>query len=120
MEKAYDFVRANDGWKLVGPKEHRVDQKSFEIFLRDLTMLPKTQTILKNPEDLSLFGLKDPEIRIRITYGSDKKSAYLLLGSDNEAKTSTYAKVEGSNEIVLLGIILKEDVKRIIDLVHGI
>lgn len=118
-EKTYGFIKGNNGWKLVSPKEHRIDQKFFGMFLRNLTMIPKTQSIAKNPENLRLFGLEDPEIRIKITFGRDKTSTSLLLGNDNEPQTSTYAKIEGRDEVVLLGIILKEDLKRIIDMVDG-
>jgi len=114
-EKTYGFVRENKGWKLLDAGVYGFDQKYFAIFLKDLCTLPKTQTISNNSEELGLFGLEVPEIRIKITYGTDKRRVCLFLGRDNEASTSTYAKVEGSNEIVLLGKILKESIGHIIE-----
>jgi len=42
---------------------------------------------------------------------------WCLLGDDNEAKTNTYAKKGGSDEIVLLGRLPKEDIFHIVDMI---
>lgn len=118
-EKPYCFVKENHKWKSVRPYEKSADQWSFESFLKVLTMLPITQRISNNPDASELFGLGTPEIRIRITYGPDKKNTWVFLGNDNEAKTSTYAKIGGSNEIVLLEKVLKDDVMYIIEMIDA-
>jgi Domain of unknown function (DUF4340) len=118
-EQPYGFVKENSKWKLAIPYEKDMEQRSVEVFLKDLCMLSVTQKISGNPGESEMFGLKRPEIRINVTYGSEKRKMSVLLGNENEAKTSTYAKIGESNEIVLLGRIVKEDVNYIINMVDS-
>jgi hypothetical protein len=118
-EKSYGFVKKNHKWLLFEPYEKDIEPLSFERFLKDLTMLPVTQRISNNSDESEMFGLRPPEIRINITYGPGKKDIWVFLGKDNEAKTSTYAKIKESDEIVLLGKVLKEDVTQIIAMIDA-
>ena len=118
-EKSYGFVKKNHKWLLFEPYEKNIDLQSFDRFLKDLAMLPVTQRISNNSDDSAMFGLRPPEIRINITYGPEKKDMWVFLGKDNEAKTSTYAKIKESDEIVLLGKVLKDDIAQIVAMIDA-
>jgi hypothetical protein len=114
-EKQYCFVQENNIWYLTKPKKVYTDNAFFIRFVDELTQLPVTQIIVGRSENLETFGLDHPEIQIRITYNNDKNDDWLLLGNNNEASTSTYARLKGNEQVVLLGIILKQDVEHIIE-----
>ncbi|MBW2367001.1 MAG: DUF4340 domain-containing protein [Deltaproteobacteria bacterium] len=113
-DQPYGFDKEDINWKLSSPYVKNIDQWSIENFLRNLCMIPVTRKISENVEGAEKFGLKRPEVRINLTYGSEKKNMSVMLGNDNESKTSTYAKRGGIAEIVLLGKVIKEDVINII------
>ncbi len=117
QNQRYVFQKLKNGaWKLTGPKIKEDNQSFFAVFLKDLTTLSITQNLINNESGLDSYGLHDPEIKIIITHGSENKETCLLFGNDNAAGTSFYAKIESSNEVLLLGKILKEDVLRIVHL----
>jgi len=114
-EKEYSFLIKNDSWYLDKPINKNIENYLFKLFVRTLSQLPVTQIIQEHSENLEIFGLEHPEVQIKISYNNGRRDDCLLLGNENAANTSTYAKLKGSRQVVLLGIILKEDVRHILE-----
>lgn len=117
QDQKYVFKKQENGkWELMEPRTKKDAQSFFPAFVKDLTTLSITQTLINNESGLNSYGLHDPEIKIIITHGSENRKTCLLFGNDNAAGTSFYAKIENSKEILLLGKVLKEEVLHIVHL----
>ena len=72
--------------------------------------------IEENPEDMSRFGLEDPEIeidfKVRGTDSTPGCRKVLYIGKANPTHTSCYAMVGEANKVLLLGIGVKDEIKR--------
>jgi hypothetical protein len=117
--KSYSFARHNKKWKLEKPAAKSMEQRPVDYFLKDLCTLPLTQTISENSDEAAAYGLENPRIRIQMVYGSAIARIVVLLGCDNEAGTSIYAKKSDSAKIVLLGRIIKEDVAQLVHMIDS-
>ncbi len=71
-----------------------------------------------HPKSLADFGLDHPEFELSIKMKGDSAFKTLLIGSDNPAQNSCYAKVETLPRVLLLGILYKTDIDSIFDRLH--
>jgi hypothetical protein len=89
-------VLKNDAgkWVITEPKSVPADQDAIRTITTSLSALTPDRLISEHPGDLSAFGLTAPteEIDVTLKGGTVDK---ILLGSDNIAGTSTYAKLDG-------------------------
>lgn len=118
-ENEYRFLIKDGIWYSDNSLNATIDNYLFKLFIKKLAQLPVTQIIQEHSENLESFGLEHPEVQIKVSYNNSRRDDCLLLGNENAANTSTYAKLKESRRVVLLGIILKEDVRRILEKVSG-
>jgi Domain of unknown function (DUF4340) len=76
------------------------------------------EVIDDHPTTLADFGLDSPEFEFSIKTKGDSAFKTLLIGSDNPAQNSCYAKVETLPRVLLLGILYKTDLDSIFDRLH--
>jgi hypothetical protein len=88
-------------WVIAEPKQIPADQDTVKTITSALASLNADRLIDEHPSDLNPFGLTSPteEIDVTLKNGAVDK---VLLGSDNIAGTSTYAKVDGKPAVYTL------------------
>ena len=84
-----------------------------EDLIATLTALRPLMVVDAHPADLSAYGLGPDATRLRV-FGSDGRTLLTLeLGERNPAWTANYACVGGSTEVVLVGGVLRWELRKL-------
>ncbi len=102
--KIIQLERILNDWLIKKPRELPASKSDIDSYLYEVKDLQKEQIIGENVPDLSLYGLKNPKIVLKI-WLSQKKGEQLLtlhLGDQNPDQTGYYAKIENEPQVFLL------------------
>ncbi len=105
------FTRQGTSWMLDGSPPVRADETAVQDVLFTLNELRADQT-LESVEDLALYGLDSPRIRVTVSTGAE--TFRLLVGDDTPFGGKTYVQVgdEASVKLVSVPVVGKLNRKR--------
>lgn len=96
VEKGADGV-----WRITAPEPLPADKDAISSLVSSAATLNADKVVEEKPEDLSVFGLKEPHARVVITL-KDGKSRTVLLGDDAPVGGGGFAQVDGDPKVYLL------------------
>jgi hypothetical protein len=91
---------ATQGWDLTRPLSASGDSSEAEAFLSEIESLKKTRVVDDNPEDLSIYGLSSPSIKIHFKF-KNKSEETLLLGNESPMGGHLYFKRESHPSVMM-------------------
>lgn len=96
------IVKGNDGvWRITAPEPLAGDKSAIESLVSSAAALNADKVVEEKPEDLAVFGLKEPHARVVITL-KDGKTRTVLLGDDAPVGGGGFAQVDGDPKVYLL------------------
>lgn len=95
---------ADGTWKIVRPVMTPADDGAVATIVARLTDLELTRVVEEKPQDLSSYGLAEPEIQVSMT--TKDREERLLIGSEGPISSTLYLKKGGEERVLLsdLGI----------------
>ncbi len=96
VEKGSDGV-----WRITSPEPLPGDKDAISSLVSSAASVNADKVVEEKPEDLAVFGLKEPRARVVITL-KDGKTRTLLLGDDAPVGGGGYAQVDGDIQVYLL------------------
>jgi len=103
------------GWELLEPVKAEADQHAASSFLSTLLNARFSRVVDGSPKDLSLYGLKDPSLKIDLKLKNQEKKT-LLAGDDNPINNTLYVKRGEEEQVLLSSTDRKELDKSVFDL----
>lgn len=106
-ERQVRFNRTDDAWKLDGDETFPVDVNALETTLASVSSVEAVRR-LDHPEDLSEYGLDEPQniITIKMEDGTEKT---VTVGATNDSTGDDYVMLDGDDsEIYTVGSGLRE------------
>lgn len=101
-EEHITAVRSGDKeWKLTAPRSLDADSDELNRLAGSAAELNRESVLDPNAPDLSKFGLNPPQVRLQIKT-RDGKEYKIRFGNSNPTGSSTYAALEGKNEVLLV------------------
>lgn len=95
------FEKGEDGvWRLLEPVQDEADDGAVDTLLRDVAEA-RTQRRLEKAEDLSPYGLANPQARIVVGL-TEGESHELALGSEDFTHSKNYAASDRTGQVFLL------------------
>ncbi len=94
IEKSLDL-----DWKLTKPVDIYADQDTVKNFIEKIKSLEIEDFISDKPEDLSVYGLKDPVFEISVTKEENKELAKFYVGDKLPDGTKCYVKRVGEDPV---------------------
>ena len=89
-------------WKIVEPAAYRADPIAVGDLVGVLRSLEPERTLEVPEADAQPYGLQSPMLRLRLAEGPEER--VLLIGGVNPTGTSRYARIEGSGQLMLIGM----------------
>ncbi|MGQ9916132.1 MAG: DUF4340 domain-containing protein [Bryobacteraceae bacterium] len=96
VEKGADGV-----WRITAPEPLPGDKDAISSLVSSAATLNADKVVEEKPEDLAVFGLKEPHARVVITL-KDGKTRTVLLGDDAPVGGGGFAQVDGDPKVYLL------------------
>jgi hypothetical protein len=94
--------KSTDDWVLLKPVQDKADADTISSFLSSLQAASFSRVVEDSAKDLSVYGLKDPSMKITLQLqGQGKKT--LLVGDDHPMNKYLYVKREDENKVLLAG-----------------
>jgi len=90
-------------WSLTRPISSEADDDSANLLAFDLTNLKIDAFLDDNPEDLEVYGLREPHLTLRVWHETEETPRVLLLGGEDAANQAVYAKREEEPAVFRLG-----------------
>lgn len=94
IEKSLDL-----DWKLTKPVNIYADQDTVKNFIEKIKSLEIEDFVSDKPDDLSVYGLKDPVFEISVTKEQDKELAKFYVGNKLPDGTKCYVKRVGEDPV---------------------
>ncbi|MFQ5716441.1 MAG: DUF4340 domain-containing protein, partial [Nitrospinales bacterium] len=91
--------QASDTWELVKPLETKADNDTAQALLSSLHDARFTKLVEENPENLAVYGLDTPSLKIVLKLKDEEKS--VLLGDASPVGSSIYLKRGGESKVLL-------------------
>ena len=92
--------KAPHSWKLIRPLSASGDSAEVETFLSEIENLKKTRVVEENPNDLSIYGLGAPLLKIHFKF-ENKKEETLLFGDESPMGGNLYIKRESHPAVMM-------------------
>jgi len=92
--------KAPHSWKLIRPLSASGDSAEVETFLSEIENLKKTRVVEENPNDLSIYGLGAPLLKIHFKF-ENKKEETLLFGDESPMGGNLYIKRESPPAVMM-------------------
>lgn len=96
VEKGADGV-----WRITAPEALPGDKDAISSLVSSAATLNADKVVEEKPEDLSVFGLKEPHAHVVITL-KDGRTRTVLLGDDAPVGGGGFAQVDGDPKVYLL------------------
>ena len=110
-------IKKEDTWRIEKPVEVDADQDAVDRVVREFADAKRTRTVDEEPEDIALYGLEAPPLKLAVTVKEKEGSPTLLFGNENPAKTAFYAKTEAEKTVFLVQTYVKRSLdKKLYDL----
>lgn len=94
--------KGSDGaWRITAPEPLAADRSAIDSLVSSAATLNADKVVEEKPQDLAVFGLKEPQARVVITL-KDGKTRTVLLGDDAPVGGGGYAQVDGDPKVYLL------------------
>jgi hypothetical protein len=87
-------------WDLTHPLSAPGDTAEVETLFSEIENLKKTRVVEENPNDLSIYGLSAPSIKLHFKFNDNKKEA-LLFGDESPMGGSLYFKRESNSSVMM-------------------
>ena len=95
-------VRSGDkGWKITAPRPLEADSGELDRLASSAADMSRESVIEQKAADLARFGLNPAQVTLEFKT-KDGKEHKIRLGSANPTGSSTYATLEGSNEVFVV------------------
>ena len=95
--------RSDGQWRIVEPAGASVPVDLVAAIVATLTELPPVDIVPLTADGTATdFGLEDGSVRLTLTAGAEQ--VRLQLGARNPSQTAVYARREGAEEVVLVGL----------------
>ncbi len=104
-----------DSWEMLQPVKDKADARTISSFLLSLKGARFVRPVDEDAQDLSIYGLEDPYLKIMLQL-KDKTEKSLLLGGDNPINDTTYVKRGDDNKVLLFSADKKILDKSVFDL----
>lgn len=92
------YMKSNDTWVDKSDTKVPINQDYITTMLSQVVNLSADKIVVKDPEDLSEYGLEDPALVVKIT-GEDGTAFELNLGDTLGIGTGYYAKLPDKNTV---------------------
>lgn len=108
------FKKADgDKWNLQ-PSGDPADSSRVQSLVTRLSNLRATRRITPTESDLSVYGLVNPRIVVRLTL-ADGATHELWVGEKTPVQTGNYAQAEQGGDVYVLPSVLVDEIERLID-----
>ncbi len=88
-------------WKITFPRELEADSEEFNRLASSAAEISRDSVVEANATDLSQFGLQPAEVTLQFKT-KDGKEYKVRFGRNNPTGNSTYAALDGKNEVYLV------------------
>jgi hypothetical protein len=97
------LLKKTDGrWRIERPGPHAADDATVRGFLSNLTGLRATDFPSESPENLAEYGLEEPRLTVRVSFGEKREPIEVQLGK-KEDDEQVYVRVAGRPTIYEVG-----------------
>lgn len=109
-ENTFDFSHGDDTWSYVQDANFPLSESAILDKVSSLTSISSSGTI-ENPENLSDYGLEDPEVTATVT-DTEGETTKLSLGTTNDAVSGCYMSLnDDTSKIYLVDTSLKTNLQ---------
>ena len=91
---------SSHNWNLTLPLSATGDTTEAEAFISDIASFKKTRTVEENPNDLSIYGLSAPFLKIHFKFENQKEET-LLIGNESPMGGHHYFKRESQPSVMM-------------------
>ncbi len=112
-EQTTAVERSGDGWRMTAPEAGEADSGRLSGLASQVAAIKSTRA-LADVDDLSAYGLKEPEARATLVF-SDGTTINLNIGAENPRHTSRYVQVEAEPHVYLITLSDVDGLLRLID-----
>ncbi|HJY84023.1 MAG TPA: DUF4340 domain-containing protein [Candidatus Binatia bacterium] len=106
-------------WRITQPIEVEADETTVNNLLNAIVDAEIKRTLDETPQDVNLYGLNAPVVKLQVTLEDGKALPVVSLGKDTPVGFSVYAQREGESKILLapqsLRIGMQKEVKDLRD-----
>ncbi len=92
--------KSPQSWGLIVPLLAPGDSAEAETFLTEIGNIKRTRVVEENPQDLSIYGLRSPLLKIHFKF-ADKTEETLLFGDESPMGGDLYFKLESQPSVVM-------------------
>jgi hypothetical protein len=89
-------------WRITQPVEAEADESTVNNLITSVVDAEVKRTLDEVPQDLTIYGLKAPVIKMKLTLKGGQALPLVSLGKDTPVGFSVYAQKEGEQKILLL------------------
>ena len=102
------FENLNGRWRMRKPKDVAADNYVLERIADEVKDLKYEKLVDEKPADLRKYGLKDPEITLKIWERGSTTPLEILVGDKNPLNSDRYAKLKEDSKVVILSSIFTD------------
>ena len=93
--------KEEDSWKLVAPIEAKADETAVDGLASELSSTQVERSLEPIPIDWKVFGLENPELKIRVGL-KDGQTLHLELGDKDFNQSSVFGRISGQQKVLVL------------------
>jgi len=94
-------------WALQGDSEFELNTETIDLMVSDLSQITATRLISEEPEDITQFGLDEPQCTIEFCVNDSVTK--ILIGNYNQNVSGYYVQMDGESPVYLMSTIFPED-----------
>jgi hypothetical protein len=100
---------------VTSPSNIQIQNQLIESLINAVVDVVNIEVIEENPMNLEQFGLKKPEIELKIFLERRSKPITFYIGKSTPAGVSMYAMIKDDNKVIMVGTYLRFSIQSIID-----
>ncbi len=101
-DRAVHLKKEADGkWRITQPIEVEADNPAVESLVTAIADAEIKRTLEETPQDLSVYGLNAPVVKLQVTLKDGKTLPLVSIGKDTPVGFSVYVQREGDPKILL-------------------
>ncbi len=102
-------------WELSSPDHAVLNQDQVESLLSSITGLVKIEVVSEGTEDLSQYGLGNPDMSITLALEA-AAPVTLFIGNNCPTGVSMYGLIKGTKEVMQIGTLLRFSINSFLDI----
>ncbi|MDQ7822753.1 MAG: DUF4340 domain-containing protein [Candidatus Eremiobacteraeota bacterium] len=109
------FEKQGGRWMMTSPERTLASQSILENMITLLSDMKKDETIEENPQDLTMFGLKPPQVTVKVMTAGAKGSPgeqSILIGSKNPSGNLYYVQLPGKPAVITINSTLSSNLEK--------